>query len=213
MIKKILFLVFCIMFTNNSVCYADNNDIWSAIKDGKYDITKNLVKDLTVEDTNNILSQKDKNSNIPNFNNEFFTRIAMFNNNIDVLNAVIDIGVDINYKSGSREYTVLIHASRYNENIEIIKRLIEAGADPQVKAANMATPLAVAIYNDNPQIMKLFIKKGLDINAKDKYEDTPFIEIVETSSNIERLGEIIKLGADINAKGYEGRTALRNNFV
>ena len=91
---------------------------------------------------------------------------ASFNENPDIINALIQAGADIHAKAILLGNTPLHDAAGGNENPDIINALIQAGADIHAKNEDGDTPLHwAAWWNKNPDIIAALIGLGADTQA------------------------------------------------
>jgi len=64
----------------------------------------------------------------------------------------------------------------------------------------------------NAKEIQDLIKSGIDINCRNERGETPFMKLMKESNAIENFDEIVRLflqnGVNVNAKGFQGRTAL-----
>src|SRR5689334_1293901 len=84
-------------------------------------------------------------------------------------------------------------------------------ADVNAKDAKGWTALMLAIRVAEPSFVKALLKKGAEVNIKTKDETTPLILTTRTADEevgVEIAKMLIEHKADINAKGWEGSTAL-----
>ena len=145
--------------------------------------------------------------------------------NLEVLDALINEGVDINKKDYDG-WTALMTAARYNVNAEVTNALIEAGADVNAKNNDGWTALMLAVrYNENFEVINALIKAGADVNARDPIEwitaefkygggtmkypaGTVLMIAARYSENSIVTDALIKAGANVNARLAHGDTAL-----
>lgn len=113
---------------------------------------------------------------------------AVFNSDIEMVNAALDAGADVNARDDYHQTTVLMSAIR-DDNIQIIKLLIESGADTEMQDDMGNTALHHAItWPSNPQVVGLLLKNGADVNLKNYFGFTPLMR-----ARIAGNEEIIKL--------------------
>lgn len=141
--------------------------------------------------------------------------------NLELAKILVAHGADVN-KRGEQELTPLIFASQ-SGNLELVKFLIEQKADMHAVDYQKKNVLMHAAYCGNNDIIDFYISQGFSINSKDKYNRTPLIitslysfDEMSGSDIFEDLEErvyqttklLVERGADINAKDFEGMTAL-----
>lgn len=141
--------------------------------------------------------------------------------NLELAKTLIAHGADVN-KRGEQELTPLIYASQ-SDNLELVKFLIEQKADMFAVDYRKRNVLMHAAYCGNNNIIDFYISQGFSVNSMDKDKRTPLIitslySFDEMSGNdiFEELEEkvyqttrlLVEKGANINAKDFEGMTAL-----
>ncbi len=143
---------------------------------------------------------------------------AVSSNNVDDVIRLIKQGADVNWKSTSKELSILIHASRNSWNSNdprIVKLLLENGADVNDQQNVLAwTALFIATKGRNLEVIKLLIDKGADVNAKDRegnpviFGITSFTTQDEKEYGIKKAKLLLDKGADINMRNNDGKTVL-----
>lgn len=119
-----------------------------------------------------------------------------------VFNHPSKANINVRNKSGWTPLHVAIEKGFY----EIAKMLIEKGAD--VNAINNRGRAPIH-YTENLKVLKMLIEKGANINEKDKESGWTPLHFAVTRQNMEEIVEyLITNGADVNAKSFDGSTAL-----
>ena len=137
---------------------------------------------------------------------------ARYNENPEVIKALIGAGADINAKD-KEDHTVLMIAANFNKNHEVIRAIIEEGADVNYSMKDTEkvpgwTALMHAVrWNPNIEITKILIDLGADVNAKTTSGGSVLL-FAARGSNPEIIKELINAGANVNAKDNNGKTAL-----
>ncbi|NUO47865.1 MAG: hypothetical protein HOV80_03305 [Polyangiaceae bacterium] len=118
--------------------------------------------------------------------------------------------------AASAEAAELLKAARATTP-DKLKKLLDAGANVGVRDKQGWTALHAAANEARLQSVELLLKLGADPNAEDEQEDTPLHHAFAARANINdrELADraaiaqaLIEAGADIDASGSEGRTAL-----
>lgn len=89
--------------------------------------------------------------------------------------------------------------------LDLIRLLVDAGADPST------APVFSVVYKGDAEIMAFFFDKGVNANTKDKVTGWPPVAYVsrgDKGEHPEKVKALIKYGADVNATGPKGVTAL-----
>ena len=93
---------------------------------------------------------------------------AAFNDDPDVITALVDAGADMNALDKEWGATPLHWAAWSNDNPGIIIALLEGGADPNARDARDSTPLhAAADQSNNPSIVLTLVESGADLTLRD----------------------------------------------
>lgn len=117
---------------------------------------------------------------------------------------------DMKLTFAEEDYTYLHYASWYRSPT-ICKALLHRKADVNVAGKDGHTPLSLACRSNHPrdQIINILLKSGARVNTMDKYKNTP-LHYAAFNGNTKAVEELIRRGADIDAKNVEGATALWN---
>jgi len=128
---------------------------------------------------------------------------------------LIDKGSEIN-ATMKRGNTPLSTAIGFSKN-EAIKAFLEAGVDPNHKLSDSDYKRShfhfyiTKARKMDKGIFDLFIAKGADIETRDSYNETPLLTAAGQDYNMtDNAKYLIKAGADIQATGKAGKTALMN---
>jgi len=132
--------------------------------------------------------------------------------NLPAIRAILQSGVDVNKKHGTKNWTGLHVAAGYDQ-VDAVKLLLEAGADPNIRDEDgkyRETALLMHLINerefgDNPLLVRALIQAGADVKTTDKRLDTP----LHYTENEACAMMLIEAGADINALNGHGRSPLR----
>jgi ankyrin repeat protein len=121
--------------------------------------------------------------------------------------------VDVN-STGMSDMTLLVVAMRQlrrtPEQQAALRLLLEAGADPN-KGAQYELPLAIAIQvagKTGPEPVKLLLDAGAKPNLATSFGVPVYFSATGQSSSLETLTMLLDRGADVNAMGPKGETAL-----
>ena len=131
---------------------------------------------------------------------------------VEVVRLLVDKGANVNPKTDSN--TPLMYAASEG-NDEVIKFLLARGAHVNVQTEE-GTPLMSAVNGGHPEALKLLLAAGADVKVVHRTGDHGLIMAARQRSyrtpGLEPNSEIVRLllaaGADPNAKGEWGRTAL-----
>jgi len=136
-------------------------------------------------------------------------RAAQYNSNPEVVRLLAASGADANAKSRRAE-TPLHAASKSNPNPEIAKSLIAAGADANAMDKSKNHPLYLALcYNPNYEVTRELMKAGARLYAKSRTgEKTTALHLAADFKNRSAVARLLKAGADVDARDYDGNTPL-----
>jgi serine/threonine-protein phosphatase 6 regulatory ankyrin repeat subunit B len=83
--------------------------------------------------------------------------------------------------------------------------LLAAGADVNARRVDGMAPLALAAESSRQPLIELLLERGADPNARD-WKGNPVLVI--EARHVDAVRALIAHGADVNAKGKDGATAL-----
>lgn len=130
---------------------------------------------------------------------------AAVSQNTDVLQALMDIGVDIN-AANELGFTALMFAAAYNHP-EIVAFLVSSGADSSAQAYDRdLNALHVAsLLHPDPAMVEVLVEAGLPLEEPVTTGETPLVLAVTNNPNLEVAERLVELGADTSASGEGGQ--------
>ncbi|MGB6064909.1 MAG: ankyrin repeat domain-containing protein [Desulfomonilaceae bacterium] len=134
---------------------------------------------------------------------------ASADGHLEIARLLISKGAKIDVADQARA-TALLKAAN-NGHLEIAGLLLENHANVNIRDRNWRTPLLDAASDGNIAMMRLLLSKGADVNSADKAEGaTALIMIMrhKRASFIDIANVLVENGADVNAQGRDGYTAL-----
>ncbi|MCK4635772.1 MAG: ankyrin repeat domain-containing protein [Candidatus Moranbacteria bacterium] len=142
--------------------------------------------------------------------------MASFKGNIKMVNLLLDVGVDIDGKTGESGDTPLIFAIM-QENRELVELLISRGANVNEKNFFNMSAFGGVCGMGNEEYVRLFLENGADVNQilsrKFSEDDEPSQDVTplifatrENNLNVVKL--LIEAGADKSLKDSNDKTAL-----
>lgn len=130
---------------------------------------------------------------------------AAISSDLDVIKALVDIGIDLNAQNRSG-YTALMFAAAYNSP-EAVRFLLGQGADTSVTAhvLNLNALHTASLFNPNPDTAEVLVKAGTPLEAQTENEYTPLLLAITENTNLEVAERLADLGADTKAYDERGR--------
>ncbi|CAH1404977.1 unnamed protein product [Nezara viridula] len=129
--------------------------------------------------------------------------IAIYDEDIDVVRAMLNFGVDVNCK-GAYGQTPILTATIVG-SIPILELLVEKGGDLTMVNYNKSSALHIAVLQEWPKTTRWLLNKGLDINALDSTLSTP-LHLAAFDGNIPMVKLLIGRGAKIDIRNEDGHT-------
>lgn len=147
--------------------------------------------------------------------------VSAVQGNLELSKILLFHGADVNKPDVSKK-TPLFFAAE-SGNLELVKLLVEQGADIRAVDYRNKNVLMHAAYHGRYNIVEYLLSKDFQINATDDYkrtalmmpsmyyfdemvENRSFIELEESAYQTTKL--LVEKGANVNAKDFEGMTAL-----
>ena len=128
--------------------------------------------------------------------------------------SVLNYAFSINHRNANGD-TPLHTACRKKTTPRCIRNFLENGAESMAKTKEEDTCIHLLIRSDRGETelsstLKLFTLDEETINETNKYGVSAFSEAVQQSNRFSIVSHFIKLGADVNHKDREGKTAIRH---
>lgn len=130
---------------------------------------------------------------------------AARNGHRDLVNLLLDMGVDVNAKSVAGQ-TVLMGASAAG-NAGMVRLLLKRGADVNARNKWQATPLGYATSWGHLPVVKLLLDAGAHADATYLSGSMPLIK-ASNEGYVDIVQLLLQKGADVNAKNKKERTPL-----
>lgn len=134
---------------------------------------------------------------------------ANIHNNIEIMQYLIDHGVDINQKCGTDGYN-LLNLECGSSNFTKVKFIIENGCDVNNADTEGNTPIHKSIIFDRFETTQLLIANGADVNKQNNFLMTP-LHLASLGWQLETVKLLIENGAlqSINVQNHFGKTPLQ----
>jgi ankyrin repeat protein len=141
----------------------------------------------------------------------FAMRSVIIEKNLDILQKLLEYGLDPNTAPVAGYWTLLAYATE-TKNVDIIKTLLKYGANPNTSFDKLScTPLQIASRDGSREIVELLLEHGVDVNAPPaKSHGATALQFAAIKGLLGIAFLLIENGADVNAPPaeFEGRTAL-----
>lgn len=132
---------------------------------------------------------------------------AAINNRLQIIKYFLSKNADINAIGGELKSTPLYWAARQG-NLLAVALLVKNGANFNIRDCEGSAPIHVASQFGHTPIVAYLVAKGCDINVRDRNLFSPLIIAVQRCYSLDPVQLLLTLGADSNARDYNGNTAL-----
>lgn len=169
-----------------------SGDLFHAIINYDYSKFLNCIKDLTFDEIN-----------VRDVHGQSLLHKAVYQNNLDLIKKLIDIGIDVNAQD--IDGSTALHVASYEYGSDVIQCLLDAGADVKIFNRFRQTPILSAILGDNLEAIQLLLNAGSSLDEQDWDGDTALSCAI---GNPDLLQFLLDAGANPNLCDYKKRTAL-----
>ncbi|XP_044749805.1 putative ankyrin repeat protein RF_0381 [Coccinella septempunctata] len=114
----------------------------------------------------------------------------------------IDAPVDEAYNSA-------LHLAVQKGSHKKVLDLLQRGAYPNVTDQENATPLHMAVQFGHPHLIETLVNYGADVEAERNDSSRPIHLVRDSPKALECLEELLKCGADLNARNATGNNLLQ----
>ena len=164
----------------------------------------NLISTKTFRALNHILKYDILDVNFEDYRSPIHA--AAKTGSIRKLKILIENGADFNAVDADGN-SISHYASNCKNGRPLMKYLAESGFDLDVQNKKKITPMIYAVICDNQNVLEYLIDEKVGINNRDQEGNTP-LHTYSWRGEIEIVKKLLANGADVNAKNFEGKTAL-----
>ena len=133
-------------------------------------------------------------------------KLAIQNNDENILRFLVDKGADINAKGFNGNSS--LHLALLNDKLEIVRFLVDKGADINSEDKYGNSLIHISVKYGKLEIVRFLIdNKYVDVNSKNSKGDS-LLHIAVLHDEFEIVQFLVDKVADINAQDSEGYTAL-----
>ncbi|MDR2354376.1 MAG: ankyrin repeat domain-containing protein, partial [Deltaproteobacteria bacterium] len=123
-------------------------------------------------------------------NDDLLALAVKIGDNLEVVQILLDAGVDINVKTNSYDQFTALHLCVEENRPDMAKAILNKKANTQVRDVQKRTPLHLAVLYHRMEIIKLLLKAGADVEAKDEEGKTPLDYAAEEPNGEELLAAL-----------------------
>ncbi|MBI5571367.1 MAG: ankyrin repeat domain-containing protein [Desulfomonile tiedjei] len=124
----------------------------------------------------------------------------------EVVRLLLSHHADIKSRTSAGKTALILAASQ--GRLKVVTLLAERGADINASDLEGATPWTEAARNGHASVVKFLMQKGAEITARKKtFLDNQLI-LAALANDVPRTGELVGLGANVNAQTESGDTPL-----
>lgn len=156
--------------------------LFLAVENNYIDIAKNILDNLSVNNSvNDVINLKNINKN-----NKTPLHLAVENNNLEMVQALLIAGADVKVKNNHDDTPLYYIAITDDNNFRIAQALIEKGADVNETSStfdNNSLLHSAALLN-KLKLVKLLLEKGANPNVKNNDDKTP-LQLAKEEHNAE----------------------------
>ncbi len=127
----------------------------------------------------------------------------------EALKRWLEDGGDVNYARPGNQETPIMHAA-LGGHAELVSALLDAGADLEARDSRGHIPAHYAGASGEEATIRLFLEHGYGVNddISGNGEGTTFLHMAAAHDAPGLIAYLIEQGAEVNALGYNGVTAL-----
>lgn len=206
-----------IAVTAKCFCYFRANPSSLAIRNVQIHPTKNtedqeeLLNACRIGDLGKVIRLIGEETNIflPE-KNDSLLHAAVTTGNIDIVNLLIEKGLDPNIKTPFNQTP--LHFAAERGHIKVAEILLGKGAEIDIQTNSLKTPLFMAAESGNLELVKLLIKNSADINISDIKRHSP-LHIAVLNKHKEVVTELLNQKVNLEAVNEKNQTPLHCAYI
>lgn len=139
-------------------------------------------------------------------------RTAVKSENIGLIRAMLQKGIDINLKDSSGN--TALHYAVYKRSLNVTKFLLDNKADPNIQNKSGETPLHVAVCYELPlRFIRRLVNAGAKANINSIQDEYPiYFLLIDSNDFAQKLEVLLQAGADVERRDRDGNTYLGTIF-
>lgn len=147
----------------------------------------------------------DVNASLAGDDDDTLLFVAAQNGNVSVIEALVELGADVNAPNNN-SFTPVLVAAQYG-HVEAIRVFAKFGGDVNFPNNDGITPIYIAAQNGHVEAIKALVKLGANVNTPNSDGATPLFVGVQ-SGHVEVVKALPKLGANVNTPANNGATPV-----
>lgn len=202
-----------------------NSALWYALKSEHYDVANLLIKygsDVNLLDGQgrsvlwkvvlnkgglDVIKLLIENGADVNAGNGSVLMAAARKGKFEIAKLLIEYGADVNKVDSEGRSALIVATEEYEP--KIVELLIKHGADLNIKDNKGRSAITIAVNDDSPKIIELLEQHNAESFEKAFFADPNKALLTSVrKNNLENVKKALAYGADINARGQEGETAI-----
>lgn len=155
-----------------------------------------------------LIAQKKDRVNQPNHHGYTPLYWTAYNNDLELLQALLEAGANINQPNNDDDGWAPLHRAAYEGYLEFVQELIKKGADVNQQTNDGGCALGKAAYRGHIEVVQTLITANANVNLQDKHGKTPIMSASAEFDHPKVAQILLNAGADVNHRDSSGWTAL-----